>query len=300
MYNNFYYGAHMSIKNGIPSAIAEINELGGNLIQIFVSNPMSTKTTISKFTDNIITSIKNKMNETDSKIVIHLPYVINLAKTLTPKMEDSWWINMICEQLKISDSINSIGCVVHVGKYLDLTESDGLDNMLNAFRYIIKFIKDRNMKTYIILETAAGQGSELISKMDDFMDFYNKFTKEDKNYIKVCIDTCHIFAAGYDIKKEEQVKKFFDDFNEKVGIEHITLIHLNDSKTECGTCVDRHANLGEGKIGITGLRHFIRYAAHYKIPLVLETPGDNLDKEINLITTVKNGVNKWSAISKRK
>lgn len=294
MFSEFYYGAHMSIKKGIPSAISEINELGGNLIQIFVSNPMSTKIAVSKFTDNIITSIKNKMHDTNSKIVIHMPYVINLAKPLPPKIEDCWWINMICNQLTISDSINSIGCVVHVGKYLDLTESDGLDNMLNAFRHIIKFIKDKEMKTYIILETAAGQGSELISNMDDFMDFYNKFTKEEKNYIKICIDTCHIFTAGYDIKKEENVKKFFDDFNEKVGIEHITLIHLNDSKTDCGTCVDRHANLGEGKIGLTGLRHFIRYAAHYKIPLVLETPGDNLDKEINLITKVKNGVNKWS------
>ena len=299
-YNKPYFGAHMSIKNGIPSAINEINSLGGNMIQIFISNPMSTKFSIdeTKWNEKNCNLIKNTLETTDSKIVIHLPYVINLAKPLPipSDMANCWWINMICNQLKISDLINSIGCVVHVGKHLDLTVQEGKDNMYDGLKYVINFIRNKKIKSYIILETAAGQGSELLttknSSLDDFANFYNRFTDDDKQHIKICVDTCHIFAAGYDIRKKEQVKEFFDNFNELIGLHNIALIHLNDSKSDCGSCVDRHENLGHGKIGIEGLRHFIRFAIYYRIPTVLETPS-NYEFELELINKVKKGVENW-------
>jgi len=304
-YNKPYYGAHMSIKNGIPSAIKEINELGGNMIQIFVSNPMSTKFSIdkTKWNEKNCNLIRSTLEEYDSKMVIHLPYVINLAKPLPPNMANCWWINMICNQLIISDLINSIGCVVHVGKHLDLTVQEGIDNMCEGLKYVINFIIKNELKSYIILETAAGQGSELLttknSSLDDFANFYNLFTDNEKLHIKICVDTCHIFAAGYDIREKKQVKEFFDEFNTQIGIENIALIHLNDSKTDCGSCVDRHENLGEGKIGIKGLRHFIRYAIYYHIPTVLETPT-NYESELELINKVKEGVKKWSDENKER
>lgn len=291
-----YYGAHMSIKNGIPNAIDLINEAEGNLIQIFISNPMSTNPTINKtnFTSDKIQLIHNKMNSTNSKIVIHLPYVINLAK---PDPQDSWWLKMICEQLKISELIGSIGCVVHVGKYLDLTPTEGLENMFNAFKLIIEFMITNQMKTHIILETAAGQGTELITTRDnsleEFANFYNKFTDQEKEYIKICVDTCHVFAAGYSIKTKIQVKQFFDSFNDLIGLKYLILIHLNDSKKECGSCVDRHENIGDGMIGLEGLRHIIRYSIHYRIPIILETPDAYID-ELKLINQVKKGVDKWN------
>lgn len=296
---NTYFGGHISIKNGIVSAIDEINEIGGNLIQIFLSNPISAKFSIDskKYSSTQVALIKQKLSDTNSKIVVHLPYIINLAKPI-PKGE-CWWISLICNQLIVSDLINSIGCVVHVGKYLDLTVSDAIDNMFNAFKIIIEFIKSKNLNTFIILETAAGQGTELITtknnSLEEFAAFYNKFTEDDKRYIRICVDTCHIFAAGYDIRKEEQVKKFFDDFHELIGIKYLTLIHLNDSKGCCGSCVDRHENLGFGKIGQTGLRHVIRYAIYYKIPIVLETPS-NYQDEIELIKEVKDGVDNWVSL----
>jgi deoxyribonuclease-4 len=306
-YDKPYYGAHMSIKKGSPSAIKEINELGGNLIQVFVSNPMSTKFTINQTTWNEknCNLIKSTLELTDSKIVIHLPYVINLAKPLLipSKMNDCWWINMICNQLLISDLIGSIGCVVHVGKHLELTVSDATDNMFEGLKYVIDFIKKNKLKSYIILETAAGQGSELLttknSSLEEFANFYNRFCSEYKPYIKICVDTCHIFAAGYDIRQKSQVKTFFDEFNTLIGIENIALIHLNDSKKECGSCVDRHENLGQGKIGIEGLRHFIRYAIYYHIPTILETPS-NYESELELINDVKKGVKRWSENIKNK
>jgi len=291
----FYYGAHMSIKKGIISTIDEIIEFGGNMLQIFISNPISIKFE-SKYTDIQCNQIKQKLKDTNTKLVIHLPYVINLSKPVI-KLEDTWWIKMTCTQLIISDKMGSIGCVVHVGKHLDLTIYEGIENMYNALIYIINFIIDNKLDTFIILETASGQGTELITtknnSLEDFSKFYNKFTLDQKKYLRICIDTCHIFAAGFDITNRNKVKTFFDDFHRLIDIKYICLIHLNDSKSDCGSCVDRHENLGMGKIGIEGLRNFIRYGSYYKIPIILETPSA-FKNEIQLIKTVKTGVDKWS------
>ena len=290
-----YYGGHLSIKNGIVSAIEQINEMNGNMIQIFVSNPMSIKMSENKFTDKEYNLIKNKLKETDSKIVIHLPYVINLAKPLNPDIKSSWWIKMILSQLTISESMNSLGCVVHVGKHLELTPTEGLNNMYDAFVYIIEYMKNHSMETKIILETAAGQGTELITtknnSLDEFAEFYNKFTDEQKHYLKICVDTCHIFAAGYNISDIKQVRNFFRDFDKLIGLDNMVLIHLNDSKCGCGSCVDRHENLGEGKIGLKGLKHFIRYGIYYKIPIILETP-DEYERELEIINKIREKINK--------
>ena len=292
--DRFYYGAHLSIKNSIISAIDEIIEYEGNMIQIFISNPMSTKSNL-KFTDSQCQLIKDKLTNTNCLLVIHLPYVINLSKPII-NLENAWWIKMICEQLLISNKIGSLGCVVHVGKHLDLTISEGIDNMYKSLEYVINYIIENNLDTFIILETAAGQGTELIStknnSLEDLAIFYNRFSSIQKKHLRLCVDTCHIFAAGFDITNSNRVKRFFEDFNKLIGIEYLALIHLNDSKSSCGSCVDRHENLGMGKIGIEGLRNFIRYGAYYKIPIILETPNAFI-KEIQLIKTVKERVDKW-------
>jgi deoxyribonuclease-4 len=293
-----YYGGHMSITNGIVTAISNINEIGGNMIQIFISSPMvlNSKIDMKKFTPQIIEQIKNKCSETNTKIVIHLPYVINLAKPLDVDQLSTKSIQLIIKQLEISHLIGSIGCVVHVGKYTGQTESEGLENMFKSLKIIVDHIRNNNLNTYIILETSAGQGTELLAtknnSIDELANFYNRFTSDDKNYIKLCVDTCHIFAAGYDIKEKQMVKIFFDQWHELIGLENLALIHLNDSKKICGSCVDRHENLGKGCIGIEGLRHFMRYAIYYKIPTVLETPSDYVE-ELKLINKVKIGVDKW-------
>ncbi len=294
-----YYGAHLSVKNGIISAIDEINQMGGNMIQIFISNPMSVKFTIDKkkFSESECDKIINKLKSTNSALVIHLPYVLNMAKPLPLDPLNSPAFSLICNQLLVSELIGSIGCVIHVGKHLDLTETEGQTNMYESFKHIINFMKEHDLKTKILLETSAGQGTELLStknnSIDDFANFYNRFEKADKRYIGICVDTCHIFAAGYDIRTEEQVKRFFDEFNKKIGLQYLDLIHLNDSKKGHGCCVDRHENLGEGEIGLVGLRHVIRYCMYYRIPTILETP-DTYQSEIDLINEVKLGVDEWS------
>lgn len=276
----YYYGAHMSIYKGIPHAIENINKLGGNFLQIFITNPrgcgMKSKTNVE------IKEINDYLNKYNTKIVIHSPYILNFAR---PFSEDAWWINILIKELTITSRFNSYGSVLHLGKekysindeYFNLIQKDAYDNMYKSIQYVLDKTPNNSR---IILETSSGQGSELGYRLEDFAKLYNKF--KDKSRIGICLDTCHIFAAGYDIRNLELIKNFFKKINKLFGLENIWLIHLNDSKKELGSKIDRHANIGEGKIGKKALQHIIQIAHRLRIPIILETPGD-YKEEIKLI-----------------
>ena len=288
--NKFFYGAHFSISKGIYKTIDNALEYNCNMIQIFVSNPMG------RSNDNKIDyylkesdKIQEYLKEKDMKIVIHAPYILNLAKIPEFGKNESWWIKALWKELLISHYIGSLGVVFHVGKYLDLTILNAKMNMYKTLKYLINKMKDDKLETYLILETSAGQGTELFASRDndisEFSDFYHMFTKQEKKYLKICVDTCHIFTAGYDIRTKKQVNNFFNTFNSLIGLEHLVLIHLNDSKSELSQNVDRHANLGQGKIGLNGLKQVIKIAKQFNIPTILETPESSQD-EINLIKKI--------------
>lgn len=282
MPKKIYYGAHASIAKGIVGALDTIKKAGGNIVQIFISNPQGrgTKTRTKEEIENI-----NKFQkENNMKLVIHSPYVLNFAK---PFATNNWWIKQMINELKIGASMNSIGCVVHFGKHLKLTRKEGLINMKKSFEYIIDNTPENS---FIILETAAGQGTELGYDLVEFAALYNAFSKKYQNRIKICIDTCHVFVAGYDLTSQKMVKAFFTKFNKLIGIKHVVLLHLNDSKPELGKRVDRHENIGKGKIGLEGLSEVIKFAKKKGIPMILETPAvkksQDVKNEIDIIKKI--------------
>ena len=178
----------------------------------------------------------------------------------------------------MAHKINALGCVVHFGKQLSLSRWKAIDNMRDTIMHILDHSKSK-----IILETSAGQGSELCHKLLEFANFYGSFSPKYKRRLGICIDTCHIFASGYDIRTKAGVNAFLKEFDDLIGLENVMLIHLNDSERELGTRVDRHANLGDGEIGMPGLREFVRFAVKRNIPVILETPGHGYTKEIPMI-----------------
>jgi deoxyribonuclease-4 len=280
--NKYHYGIHISILPTIYEAINNIIKLKCNCMQIFIANPMSGKISDDKlqYYKKEGNSIINKLLENNIKLFIHSPYIINYARILDNKK-----ISLIKKELIISDYIGAIGIVIHVGKYLKLTKEEGINNMYNNLIAIIDFIRLNKLKSKIILETASGQGTELLvsdGNLNELANFYKKFSKLEKRYIKLCVDTCHIYSAGYDISTKDKVKKLFVELDKKIGIHHIVLIHLNDSKTGLSSRVDRHENLGKGKIAIEGLKEIIRYGKLFNIPLVLETP-DRSKRELEII-----------------
>lgn len=275
----FYYGRHMSIKYGLLEAIKNIINLEGNCLQIFITSPLQT-TISSKVISKLYNEYKNIseiLQQKKVKLFIHSPYTYNFAR---PNINNNWlncyWIVNYLKELEIASLINAVGCIIHVGKQLRLTSNEAINNMYESIRFVIQIIIKRNYSSIIILETCAGQGTELLktsnNSLDLFSNFYNRFTDNEKQYLKICIDTCHIFSAGYCINNYDIIIKFFNEFKAKLNINNLALIHLNDSKKGCNSKVDRHENIGYGKIGLKYLKYFIIYAYIFKIPLILETP----------------------------
>lgn len=281
-----YVGAHINRDKTIVKTMENIKNAGGNALQIFVSSPRSTALTdIAKY-NSVSHEIKEYLKQNDFKLVIHSPYVINVAsefkngkRTLT--IDECYWIKTIINQLEISNLIGSIGVVLHVGKHVKLSYNDGLENMKTAIKYVLNNISKKNLNTKLILETPAGQGTELLTDLKDFIKFYNSFTKDEQNYLGICLDTAHTWALGYDL--DEAYDLLFSKSNAK----NITLIHLNNSQVKKGAKKDRHATILDGMIPNNKMNEFIKSIKNNKTVIILETPSINYDKEIAHIYNIK-------------
>jgi len=271
------FGAH--INGNFITSVERIHKLGGNLIQCFISEPTGKKTL--KLTQLDIDEMKDTLQKYKVGMIIHAPYVLNFAREFTI---DSWWIKTLIRELNYANQIGAKGSVIHFGKYLHLDKEDAISNMVNSLKYVIDSIKDLNVVIY--LETSCGQGSELGFKIKEFDEIYNQFTTEEKEKIKICIDTCHIFVAGYDIRKTKGFDSFIENFDNLIGLKYIKLIHLNDSNKELESHVDRHDVIGKGFIGSEGLEYIYKWGNKNKIDVILETGGE--DTEIpRLIKLIK-------------
>jgi deoxyribonuclease-4 len=281
-----YVGAHINRDKTIVKTMENIKNAGGNALQIFVSSPRSTALTdIAKY-NSVSREIKEYLKENDFKLVIHSPYVINVAsefkngkRTLT--IEECYWIKTIINQLEISDLIGSIGVVLHVGKHVKLSYNDGLENMRTAIKFVLNDISKKKLNTKLILETPAGQGTELLTDLKDFIKFYNSFTKDEQKYLGICLDTAHTWALGYEL--DEAYNLLFSKSNAK----NITLIHLNNSQVKKGARKDRHATILDGMIPNDKMNDFIKSIKKNKTVIILETPSTDYDKEIAYIYDIK-------------
>lgn len=268
------FGVHISIKYGIPKAVELLKKLDkdANVMQIFVDNPHSSRlSNLKKYTDDNIKDIQNSTK--NIKLFIHSPYVINLAK------ENINGIKLLIAELEFCEKINGIGVIVHMGKFLNSNREDALNMMKKNISNILKIAKIK--KTKLLLETSAGQGTELCYDLVEFSDLYKLFTTKEKKNLGICIDTCHIYNAGYDLSTKSSVKIFIKLFDKLLGWKHVELIHLNNSQKDLGSRVDRHDNLSKGKIKKEGLMYFIKKMK--KIPIVLETPSDGYKEDLKFI-----------------
>jgi deoxyribonuclease-4 len=271
-----YIGCHLSSAGtkGIQKAIQECLKLNGTALQIFVSNKIGKGT--KKISETDIQEIKSLLNN-KIKLVIHSPYTLNFANNFD---EDYWGFNLILKELKIAHEINSIGCVIHMGKHLNNPNAN--KNFIKSIKFIVKQMKKEKLQSKLILETPAGQGTEMYTTVEEFCKMYSTFTETERKYIGICIDTCHIYSSGY------SVQEYFETVNKLLSYKNITVIHFNDSKREKGACVDRHENIGNGTIQKKDLFFAVKIGKKYNIPIILETPDETkYKKEIKLIIEVE-------------
>jgi deoxyribonuclease-4 len=272
-----YLGAHISSN---PAYLLEsakyILKVGGNLVQIFV-DPLLVSKKSSEYKEFKGFIIKNGI-----KLIIHASYTINLAREWD---EYSTGIQQFIAEINASYELGADAIVVHMGKKLELEKGEAYNNMYMSLLHVHDQTKNSPIK--ILLETSTGQGSEICYKIEEFAYFFKKLSKNKNKAISsrfgICVDTCHIFAAGYDLSTKSAVYMYIEAFEELIGLRHINLIHLNDSKRELGSNVDRHENIGQGFIGKGGLLEFAKYFKGIGVPIVLETPGENIILDLKVI-----------------
>jgi deoxyribonuclease-4 len=267
------YGLHI---NSDPNLICDELNKYKNLkcIQMFINITDKYEKEYEKF--------KNIAKENKQNIIIHLSYTINIAQTWS---EYSWWITQCILEIKKAHKLNSKYVVLHLGKSLDLDINIAINNMYSSLLYIANKLKEIPIK--ILLETSSGQGSEMCIKIDELAKFMNKLLQNKNKHISekfgICIDTCHIFNAGYTLNNSKNVTDYLKEFDKFIGVKNIKLIHLNNSKTELNSRLDRHDNLEYGKINLEGIIQIIRFAKKLEIPLILETPDIHIKDDIDFL-----------------
>jgi deoxyribonuclease-4 len=286
MMSNIYAGAHINREKTIIKTMETITKNGGNCLQLFVSNPRSSSLVNIDNYINITDDVKDYISKNNFKLVIHSSYTINLARDFkndkrTVPINECVWIKILLHELYISHLINSSGVIVHVGKHTTLSYNKGIENMRTAIEYIINELEKNNIKTKIIIETPAGQGTELLTNLNEFIDFYNSFSKEQKKYLGICLDTAHIWATDYELNEAYNIicNKNAND---------LIVIHLNNSSVKKGSNIDRHATLFDSTNGTISLKVIKQFLELFKdnkhVPIIiLETPSIEYSQEIKWI-----------------
>jgi deoxyribonuclease-4 len=280
-----YVGAHINREKTILKTMETITKNGGNCLQLFVSNPRSLSLVNIDNYINIAADIKDYSAKYNFKTLIHSSYTINLARDFkngkrAVPINECPWIQLLLHELHISHIIESSGVIVHVGKHTTQSREYGLENMRIAIEYIIDELHKNEINAKIILETPAGQGTELLTNLHDFIDFYNSFSNPQKKYLGICLDTAHIWAAGYELSAAYNIicNKNASD---------LIAIHLNNSKVAQGSNVDRHATLfdNDGTIPSNSIKQFLELFtdSKHKPLIILETPSTQYSNELKWI-----------------
>jgi deoxyribonuclease IV len=274
-------GAHMSIGGGVHMSIERACSIQCNAMQIFVKNNMQwfarplLPTEISAF-------LNHRQRIALAAVFAHSNYLINLAATNPQFHANS--IRALAEELIRADQLELPFLVLHPGAHLGAGEEAGLRKIVQSIDAVFAVIP--KVKSKIALETTAGQGSCLGNRFEHLA--YIVANVREPERLRVCLDTAHIFAAGYDIGSETAVKKTFREFDRVIGRDRLAAIHLNDSKTARGSRVDRHEHIGKGQIGLDAFRFIMGDCRFRKIPKVLETPkGKDLKEDVKNMRTLQ-------------
>lgn len=255
-----YLGAHVSIAGGFDKCLDRAMDLGANCLMTFASSPRSLKTT--PFPPQLISKYLNRKKQSDiGPHFFHGVYLVNLATGNKDNLRAG--INSLIFYQRLAGDIGAVGTIFHIGSH----KGRGLPGTLDQIVRSVNFILDSSPKgTKLILENAAGQGGTIGEKFEDLAQIIARVG--DKPKIGVCLDTQHAFAAGYSLDM------VLEKFDRAIGMKYLAVIHLNDSKSDFGSHVDRHENLGEGKIGEETLKKFLTNPLVRKVPVILEVPGD--------------------------
>ena len=262
-------------------AFDRAKELGANTFQIFTRNPNQWK--FRPLEDEAVRLFREKRKESGfRRIVDHMPYLPNLASPEKSTMKISRYT--LSEETKRCDALGVDYLVVHLGSHLGKGAAVGMGNIAGA---VDQAVAGSDGQTMILLENMAGQKNCVGARFEEIKGILDRVKEPER--VGVVLDTCHVFAAGFDLRNDEAVEGTMGLFDELVGMDSLKVVHLNDSKGPVGSRLDRHEDIGEGKIGRAGMKAFLHYPGIDERPIVMETPYEDvrtMEKSIKLVRTL--------------
>ncbi|MEA2104395.1 MAG: deoxyribonuclease IV [Candidatus Cloacimonadota bacterium] len=271
-------GAHVSIGGGVENAPLHANEIGAKAFAIFTKNQKRwnakpfTKENITKFKKNC-----TKFGYQPEQILPHDGYLINLGQPEKIKLEKSR--NAFLDELQRCEQLGLKYLNFHSGNHLNqIPREDCLKRIAES----VNICLDKTNYVTAVIENTAGQGTSMGSTFEEIAFIIQHI--ENKERIGVCLDTCHLFSAGYDLRTEETYQNTMKQFDELIGFEYLKGMHLNDSKKPFGEHKDRHESIGKGEIGLAAFRFIMNDTRIDEIPMILETPETEIwEEEIKLL-----------------
>ncbi|MGC8672334.1 MAG: deoxyribonuclease IV [Thermoplasmata archaeon] len=277
-------GGHMSIGGGFSDVPARARSIGLDAMQVFTKNQRQW---ISKplNMDDVHHYIDNMKKYGIRITVAHASYLVNLAAPEQDKFQKS--VESMVHELQRCDTLQIPYLIFHPGAHMGEGEKAGLKRVVEGLDLIIEKMEGINAK--ITIETTAGQGTNLGYKFEQIASIMDNIS--DRSKVKVCMDTCHIFAAGYELRSKEGYEKTMEEFSRTIGFENLVAVHLNDSEKALGSRVDRHAQIGYGYIGKEGFRNLLNDKRFQNVPLILETPGGEAlyPQDLKMIESILKG-----------
>lgn len=259
-------GAHMSIAGGMELALERGESIGCTSIQLFTKSnrqwfaPALGNEEIERFAQRLKQSPINRRH-----VIAHAGYLINVAAADAAIHKKS--VQSLEHELERCHVLGIPYLVLHPGSYKGTDEAIAIQQLAQTLDRVFERVDGT---TTILLETMAGQGSSLGSTLKQLADMYDK--AHYKKRLGICVDTCHIFAAGYDIRTKDTYEHFWHSFDKTIGLNKLHAIHINDSKKGLGLRVDRHEDIGEGELGLEPFRLLFNDKRFVDIPKILETP----------------------------
>jgi deoxyribonuclease-4 len=272
-------GLHVSIAGSLESAFDRAAELGANTFQIFTRNPNQWK--FKPIPDDVSASFRERRRKSGvHRVVDHMPYLPNLASPDKATMKISRF--SLHEEVKRCDALGIDYLVAHLGSHLGRGISVGITNVAEACNEALSKGTGGSM---ILLENMAGQSHSVGSRFEELRAILDKVKADDR--VGVCFDTCHAFASGFDLRDKSTVEHTMGLFEDLIGLNRLKVVHLNDSKGPLGSKLDRHENIGKGKIGRKGIRDFLHHPGVSSRPLIMETPYDDIKTMVQSIKSVR-------------
>lgn len=266
-------GAHMPTGKGLGHAVRAGHAIGCTAVQVFTSSPQTWRA--KAITDEMVADFRAALAETGiTHVISHDSYLVNLCGVDPDKREQS--IRGLTDEMIRCDRYGIDRVVSHMGSHMGAGCDAGLEGVREGALRVLDAAPE---SVTLLMETTAGQGSALNARFEEIAWLLDRVNSPR---LGVCLDTCHVFAAGYDLRTDEGYEAVWAEFDRVIGLKHLRAIHVNDSKKPLGSRVDRHEHLGEGEIGPLAFQRLVRDPRLREIPMTVETPDADTHHAINV------------------